>query len=334
MPTRQARIAGGRFLERARLLRLLAGPWKVAVLSAPAGYGKTTLASQYAERRRTLRCRIQPEDRDTAHLLGNLLASGTRLAPPIGTRTQRLFESRRDMDRDGGLLTSSFLEELAPSKSGLLVILDDIHQISDAREALQWIRFVMEESASGVRFLLTCRGPCPVPIARFDLLGGSVTLSAADLAFTEKEQRLLFGDVLHLRLRPSEQTMLRTVLGGWPAGLILAGQRLRETGRTPDLDRIQEAEARPARLFSFLAEEVYAPLPPALQKALCKASYLEDLDRDSIRMLLGRKVGEGLLREIARRDLFGQALPGNAEPARFHPLFRDYLRARAARANR
>ncbi len=316
-------------MRRPRLLRLLAGPWKVAVLSAPAGYGKTTLASQYAERRRVLRCRIQPEDRDTAHILGNLLAAGMRLAPPLGSRTERLFASRRDMDRDGGLLTASFLDELTSSRGELLVVLDDLHQIGDAREALQWLRLVMEESGSRVRFLLTCRGACPLPLARFDLLGGSVVLTAADLRFTEAEQVQLLHAHFRLRLKPAEQEMLRAVLGGWPAGLILTAQRLRETGRTPDLDRIQEAEARPARLFSFLAEEVYAPLPPTLQKALCKAAYLDDLDRGTIGSVLGKKEAGYLLREVARRDLFGVSLPGDAPATQFHPLFRDFLRERS-----
>jgi len=146
MPSRAAsRPPRSASLVRPRLLRLLAGSWKAAVLSAPAGYGKSTLAAQFAGRfgarpgpaPRVLGCRLHAEDRDPAHLLGTLLAGGCALRPPIGARTRRLFVSRRDMERDGRLLTASFLSELVPARGERLVVLDDVHVLADGRTAAQ-----------------------------------------------------------------------------------------------------------------------------------------------------------------------------------------------------
>src|SRR5882762_9726542 len=140
-------------VARPRLMRALARPWKVAVLSAPAGFGKTTLAAQHAAGREALWCRLGPEDRDPAHLLGRLLLAAARMRAPFGARTRRLFEARRDMERDGAVLTASFLDELTPARGRRVVVLDDAHALVEAREGLQWLRRVVEESGPRVSFL-------------------------------------------------------------------------------------------------------------------------------------------------------------------------------------
>lgn len=318
-------------IARPRLIRLLSARWKVAVLSAPAGYGKSTLAAQFAGRRSTLWCRLREEDRDAAHLLGTLLAAGLRLRSPVGRRTFALFETRRDMERDGGLLTSSLLDELRPDRSERFIVLDDLHVIAEARASLRWIRALIEDSDPRVRFLLTCRGECPVPLARFEMLGGVTVLRAEDLEFTVEEQTRLLHRGFRLRLDPSEEAALREELGGWAAGLVLAAQRLRgaASAALPAAPALEGAD-RLAGLLGFLAEEVIATLPEDLQKDLCRVSLLEDLDRESVAALLGAARSDALLHEIARRDLFVRTLPDGAGTARFHPLLRDHLRRRLA----
>jgi ATP/maltotriose-dependent transcriptional regulator MalT/DNA-binding SARP family transcriptional activator len=307
-------------------LRRLAGPWKAAVLSAPAGYGKTTLAGQYAARRPALVCRLHPEDSEPAHLLGSLLAAAARLFPPVCPRTERLFVSRRDMERDGGLLTASFLDELIPLRGERLVILEDLHSLSGARESLHWLSRIVEESGPRVRFFITARGECPIPLARLDLQGGTVIVRAEDLEFTPEEEGRLLRGSFRLRLTATERTAFREAIGGWAAGLALAAQRMRRTGRTPEMDPSSGEDVRVGRLLSFLAEEVFAPLPERLRQALCRVAWLDDLDAAPVRLVLGAAEGEYLLREIARRDLFVQTLPGSESAPRFHRLFRDFLR--------
>jgi LuxR family transcriptional regulator, maltose regulon positive regulatory protein len=325
MPTPARQRGDAITVPRPRLMRLLAGRWKIAVLSAPAGYGKSTLATQYASGHNALFSRIHPEDRDTAHLLGTLLASGVRLRPPVGIRTNRLFAARRDMERDGGLLTGSFIDELSRSRGERLVVLDDVHLLGEARDAANWISQVIEESGPRVRFLLTCRGDCPIPLARFDLQGGSVLLRTDDLEFTDSEQRSLLRSRLGVRLSEEETMRLRDAVGGWAAGLVLASHRFQQTGRVPVPPRHDEDGERSERLVSFLADEVFAPLPPRLKRDLCRAAILEELDRDSVDTLMGPVEGSYLLREIVRRDLFIRTLPDGSGAPRFHPLFRAYL---------
>src|SRR5262245_41588022 len=154
--------ASSRLISRPRLLRSLEGPWRVALLSAPAGYGKTTLAAQYAEGRDGLWGRLRSEDREPAQLPPPPLAGGrrrrrTRLAGGrrcrriVGKRTEQLYLSRRDMERDGELLFSSWLTELQPARGARLVILDGVQALAGAPGAIAWLERLIEESDRRVR---------------------------------------------------------------------------------------------------------------------------------------------------------------------------------------
>jgi LuxR family maltose regulon positive regulatory protein len=318
-------------LRRTHLLKALARPWKVAALCAPAGFGKTTLAAQYARGRDTLWCRLSPEDRVPGHLLESLLLAAERARHPFGVRTRRLFESRRDMERDGALLTARFLDELRERGRRRLVVLDEVHALDEARAALQWLRRVIEESGPAVHFLLAGRGECPLPLARLDLEGGSLVLRAADLRFTRQELERLVPAAVRGGQGGMTDPLLAT-LAGWPAGVVLAARHLERRRRAPLPDaRLRAAHGEPseqrlAAALDYLAEEVFAPLPESLRASLCRAALLDELDAGALRAVLG-EAGAAFAREVERRDLFVERLPDGGAP-RFHPLFRSFLRAR------
>lgn len=320
---------------RRRLLDRLEGAWKVAVLSAPAGYGKSTLVRQWLRGRDALWCALGPDDRDTAHLLGSLIAAGLRCRPPVGERTARLFRSRRDLERDGGLLTSSFLAELIPLRGLRFVVIENAHSLADARESVAWLRALMEESGPRVRFLLTCRGPCPLPLARFELHGGLVRLERDDLALDEAERSSVLRTARGGAPPPEGVAAIEEMIGGWPAGwwLVARGGMTRTRPRsesdrphedTRDLDTVRE------RIFAFLAEELLSPLREELQAQLCTSGLLDELDPDLLAAILGTAGARAVLREAQRLDLLVQGPDGSDAPPRFHPLYLGFLRDRLA----
>ena len=316
-----------RAMVRPRLVRRLAGSWKVAVLSAPAGYGKTTLSAQFAGRRRTLWLRVTPEHADPPRLMGALLAAAQRARPPIGGRTAALFASRRDWERDEGLLTGSLIDELVSHRAGCLVVLDDLHQIGGAGAARTWLRRVVEESGPRLRFLIACRGECPLPLSRLQAGSEVRTLGSAELAFTSGEQARFLARRFRLRLEEAENLTLHDRLGGWPAGVALAGRlgaaRAPVSEATPSLARIHGPDARADLLERYLEEEVLAPLPADLRSDLERLALLDALDPGSARLALGRDPAAALA-EVRSRDLFVLEGAGR-EPERFHALMRDAL---------
>lgn len=315
-------------IPRPRLLRLLGGRYKIAVFTAPAGYGKTTLARQLANAPNTIWHRVSPEDGDPAHLVAGLVRAGLRARPPAGKRTESFLAHRRDFERDGALLASTLADEVAPARGRRWIVLDDLHHLELGSESSQWLRRWIEASGPRVTFIFTCRGDAPLPLQRFELEGGVCRLGVLDLAFDEEEQRRFLGADHHARLRSPS---LADAVRGWPAGLALfavaRGQPspVRSTGGG-DVNAIaMPPEHDRERLFAFLAEEVFEPLDADLRWALCRASLLESLEPESLRALLGEAAADELLLSLSRHDLF---VDRTHDLLRFHPLFHAYLRDR------
>src|ERR1051325_2878170 len=156
---------------RPRLMRSLAGVWKLASLTAPAGWGKTTVLAQWCSGRATLWVTATAAERDPAQLLGSFLASGSRLRPPLGRSTLARFSARREFERDGGLLTAAFLHELAGSPRPITLVVDDAHELSGARASIAWRAGLVERSHANVPLVFAPRGKSLWPAGRFARLG-------------------------------------------------------------------------------------------------------------------------------------------------------------------
>src|SRR6185436_10658592 len=212
-------------LARPRLVRALAGEWKLGTLAAPAGWGKTTVLAQWCAGRDTLWVTATSAERDPAQLLGSLLAAGSRLAPPFGARTLARYAARREFERDGVLLTATFLHELAERGRATVVAIDDAHELAGARAALAWLAGIVERSPAAVRFVFAGRGEPPWPEGRFGALGER-HIARAELAFDAREAgRLLAAE----RVPVAERAAIVERQQGWAAGL-RAAARAREAG--------------------------------------------------------------------------------------------------------
>jgi len=289
-------------------VRALAGEWKLGTLAAPAGWGKTTVLAQWCAGRDTLWVTATSAERDPAQLLGSLLAAGSRLAPPFGARTLARYAARREFERDGGLLTATFLHELAERGRATVVAIDDAHELAGARAALAWLAGVVERSPAAVRFVFAGRGEPPWPEGRFGALGER-HIARAELAFDAREAgRLLAAE----RVPVTERAAIVERQQGWAAGL-RAAARTREAGDVA---------------WSTLVARELDALTASERTDLLLASQLDGLEQGVLDALLGPARARALVRTIRRRALFVEEAGGQV---RFHPLFLDVLRDLAAR---
>ncbi|MDM7916810.1 MAG: BTAD domain-containing putative transcriptional regulator [Candidatus Eisenbacteria bacterium] len=321
------RPAASPLLPRPRLLRALREGCKAVLLTAPAGCGKTALLTQFAARADPLWCRLRPEDKDPGHLLGSLLACAGRLRNPIGSSTRALYDARRDMERDGGFLTSTFLSDLIAGRRTRWLVFDDAHQVRESPDAVRWLQYLIEESGPSVRFLLSSREEIPLRTARLSLLGGARTLTASDLAFSRHEIVQVVRHRTGRILSRQQAASLRGQTGGWAVAVSFAARLLEDRKIHVD-DLLRDWGAHANRdLAAYLSQEVLASLPEIMRDALLQLSPLEDLDPVSVRFVLGERRGDAFLAEVHRLDPFLRTPLDADEPPRFHPFFRDFLRS-------
>ncbi|HNS28362.1 MAG TPA: LuxR C-terminal-related transcriptional regulator, partial [Steroidobacteraceae bacterium] len=202
----------------------------------------------------------------------------------------------------------------------IVLVLDDLHRLEDGN-AFALLESLIERLPEHVALVLGSRVPPALPLARLRLHGELGELGISDLAFTA-------GDAAELAARrlaaPLDEVAVQRALArthGWPAGLALV------LARTGAGDRLPTSEAR---LFEYLAQEVFSGLPPDIQEFLLRTSILAELDAELCAAVTGRSDCREVLQVLYQRNLFVTALDELAPVLRVHDLFRDFLAGRLA----
>ena len=300
---------------------------RVVVVSAPAGYGKTTALAQWAEKetRAVAWLSLDASDDDPGRLLGGLLAS-VRAAlgpgPPsvVGMpRTPVTWHGHRGA---GARLRQShvdaFLVALEEAGQPLVLVLDDVHVLHTpgARDLLASLaRYVPD----GVHLVVSSRYDPPLPVQRLQAAGDLGVLRREDLALAPDHVELVVAE-LGLEVDAATVAELATATGGWPAAVRLTGLALRDA---PDpAARIRELAVAPTPLADYLLEEVVDTLDADLAAFVLDATAVRRIDADLARALHG-DTGPALLERCVRSGLFLTAFERSGAPTayRWHELF-------------
>jgi LuxR family maltose regulon positive regulatory protein len=310
-------------VSRPRLLKRLqdTGEASFVLVAAPAGYGKSTLLSQWArqEQRPLAWLTLGPSDDRPERLLRRVTSALEQLATLTAVGGPRAIdEQRRPMPADAGVLTATS-EQLAPR--GVL-ILDDIHHVRSPA-AVRILSELAEASSEGLKLAMASRTEPTLGCGRLRASGRLLQIGPGELQMTVNEARRLLKAV---GLNPDEADLTRLVdyTEGWAAALYLAATSLR--GR-PD------SEANPAEMLrgdeniaEYIAEELLAPLPSASRSFLLRTSFLETLSADLCNGVLQTEGCGPILHEIADTSLMLQSQHPGHGWYRCHPLVRDVMR--------
>lgn len=293
-------------LRRDRLLELLHrhSERPLVVLLAPAGFGKSTLAAQYARGSgaATAWLTVAEQDRDSRALLtriGAALQAALEVA-----RLPSLERGLRDGATGGGL-SRRLLEDLQAATTSFLLVLDDFHVLGDAEEAVQAVVALARDLPEFGQVVVTARQmPSPFPTTEVVAQGLMFSLGLDDLRFDEGE-----AQALQERLGSSDESAARAE--GWVAGILLGGasRSLGADGGT--------------LLASYVQNEVLRPLRPAERRWLEDLSVLDRITPAAARHLLGSGYWAARLSGLAERCPF---LVGDPEHGySLHALVRDVL---------
>lgn len=323
------------FVPRRRLLsRLQEASQREAIrltlVSAPAGFGKTTLLSDWARESGTHVgwLTLEESDNDLAQFLGHLVAAVRRACPRVDAEILKQFHTPRKAAT--AQLLASLINDLANSDCRQLsLILDDYHLIN-AQEIHDAVTFLIDHLPASMHLVIATRADPPLPIARLRGRQQLIEIRRADLSFTTDEARSFFATAMALELPERDIDLLNARTEGWAAGLQMAALALRGAHRQQkDLHQMVASFGGSHRyVLDYLSDEVLQSQPPPLQTFLLKTSVLERLCASLCNAVTGQNDGREQLQKLDGANLFIVPLDEERRWYRYHRLFADLLQAR------
>ena len=318
-PSRPAEVLRSRLNEK--LLRN--GATRLTIVVAPAGWGKTTLLSQWAhdpaERRRAVWVSLdRSDDEPTRFWTYVLTALGEH-----GVGTDALHALAAPGLDPVDVALPLLLNELRSTDADLVLVLDDYHVLSDPR-VHEGVEFFLAYLPPSLRVVLAGRADPPLPLPRLRARGELTEIRMDDLGFSTPETRALVTSVAGVQLDRLAAHLLNERTEGWAVGLQLAALTLR--GRSTPAAAINEIRGDDRHILDFFATEVITRLTPDQRQLLIESSVLERLSGPLCDAVLGRTQTADTLADLDRRNLFVVPLDNHREWYRCHRLFRDALR--------
>lgn len=314
----------------------------VSLISAPAGFGKTTLAVEWLadlgligaaqdSGRKLAWLSLDAGDNDLALFLSYLIAALHNVHPGAGQAVLGLL-GRPNLPPVSELLLP-LINDLAEGGEPFLLALDDYHTLQDPaiHEALV---FLLDHQPPGMHTVITTRQDPLLPLARWRARGQLTEIRPADLRFTREEAAEFLNRSMSLELSPEDVSVLEERTEGWIAGLQIAAislQQAGEAGGTQDFIRGFAGDDR--FVLDYLVDEVLSRQPPDVQEFLLKTSVLERFNSALCEYLLDEQPApspeesraHAILAYLDRANLFLVALDNRREWYRYHHLFAELL---------
>jgi LuxR family maltose regulon positive regulatory protein len=306
-----------------RLQQGVAGP--LTLVSAPAGFGKTTLLAQgvAASRMPVTWLSLEAEDNDPTRFLSYLIAALQTLNVQIGATALALLHTPQP-PRPETVLAQLANDLLDRGGGDFALVLDDYHVIT-AESIQRGMIFLLEHLPPQMHLVLATRADPPLPLARLRAQGQLAEVRTADLRFDTEEVTAFLQAVMGLDLPPGAVAVLESRTEGWIAGLQLAALSL--LGRS-DAEAFLTAFSGSHRyVLDYLSEEVLARQPEPVQRFLLHTSILERLSGPLCDAVREQEGSQALLEALERANLFVVALDDERGWYRYHHLFAEMLRS-------
>jgi LuxR family maltose regulon positive regulatory protein len=301
---------------------------KLCLVEAPAGFGKTTLLSQWRAvvgAGRVAWVSLDQGDNDPTRFWACVVEALRTVEPGVGASAlAALARPSADLYR---AVLPGLLNELSSPGLPLFLVLDDYHLITNPT-CHQTLTFFLDHLPADAHVALAGRSDPPLPLARMRARGELAEIRVADLQFTNQESSELLNGSMGLRLGAEDVERLAERTEGWAAGLYLAGLSLR--GRQDPSAFIASFKADNRHVADYLTAEVLAREPDTIRRFLLCTSILERLSGPLCDAVLEAHGSAGLLAELERSNLFLVPLDDRREWYRYHHLFAQLLRLELA----
>jgi LuxR family transcriptional regulator, maltose regulon positive regulatory protein len=302
---------------------------KLTLVSAPAGFGKTTLLAEWVGgtapgKRPAAWVSLDQSDNDPAPFWAYFITALRTVLSEVGESTLSLLHSPHPPPIEWVL--TALINEINAVEDDFAFILDDYHVI-DAEPIHSAITFLLDHLPPRMHLLIASRSDPPLPLARLRGRGELTELRASDLRFTPDEAAAFLNEVIGLGLSAADVAALETRTEGWIAGLQLAALSVQGREDVPGFIRAFAGDDR--YIVDYLVEEVLQRQPGHVRSFLLQTSILDRLSGPLCDAVTGQEGGKGLLEALERGNLFVVPLDDKRHWYRYHHLFADVLQAHA-----
>lgn len=300
-----------------------AGDAALVLVSAPAGFGKTTLlASVMAGRPAVGWVSLDARDGDPARLWSYTLRALENASPGCAAAALALLESGRTPIEH---VVAALVNELSVRAEDTTLVLDDYH-LADTPEVGASLSFLLEHRPPQLRLLISTRADPALPLPRLRASGQLLELRASDLRFTLAEAASYLNTINDLGLSGPDVQALESRTEGWVAALQLAALSLR--GRADAASFIASFAGDDRFVMDYLVDEVLNQQSAALRRFLLATSVLDRLCGPLCDAVTGSDEGSAALETLERRNLLLIPLDDHRHWYRYHQLFADVLQSR------
>jgi LuxR family maltose regulon positive regulatory protein len=300
---------------------------KLLLISAPAGFGKTTLVSEWigSSGSPVAWISLDAGDSDPLRFLTYLISALQTILPGVGENIKRMLRSPQPLAPD--LLLSNLINEIVKTSENIFLVLDDFHVIEDP-QVDRALTFLIENLPPNLHLIITTREDPQLPLARLRAHNQLAELREADLRFSSAEAASFLNEIMDLDLSEAQIAALESRTEGWIAGLQLAGLSMQ--GHHDKNGFIESFTGSHQFIMDYLLEEVLENQPEHVQDFLLKTSILDHLSGSLCDAVLADPSisGQETLEYLAQANLFLIPLDHTRQWYRYHHLFADLLHQR------
>ena len=302
------------------------------LVSAPAGYGKSTLLSEWAHQvsMPVAWLTLDKADNNPSRFWA-YFASALQTVPSL--RKLRIGEGLMDLESispspapDEAL--TRLVDEIAQSPEAFILILDDLHLITDTsiHTGLVFLLEHLPMPAGRMRLVIASRMDPPWPLARMRARAQTTELRTRDLRFTTDEVTAFINQTMGLNLSASDISQLDQRTEGWVAGLQMAALSIQKRDDIPEF--LERFSGSHRYILDYLIEEVLSQQPPKVMEFLLKTSILDQLTAPLCDAVTGNQDSQDILIRLEQSNVFLLSLDDEQRWYRYHHLFSDLLRKR------
>ncbi len=313
---------------RERLLSRMsrAGNYRLALITSPAGYGKTTLVSHWAAGKSGLGWFSLDEGDNQQERFASYFIAAVQQATNGFCRTTETLAQKRQYSSLNALFAQLFIE-LAEWHDNLYLVIDDYHLITNPtiHEAM---RFFLRHQPDNVTLVVLSRNLPQLGIANLRVRDQLLETGSQQLAFNHQEAKQFFDVRLHAPIEQAESSQLCDDVAGWATALQLIALSARQSSGAAHQSARRLSGINSSHLSDYLVDEVLDNIDDSTRQFLLKTSLLRSMNDALIVRVTGEENGQMRLEDIERQGLFLQRMDGSGEWFSYHPLFGSFLRQR------